>query len=156
MEQAFSGECLSAANITHVVNVTTNQNIRPQLDLAVVDGSTLEASEDGGDGAARELGRKRLFLCFDDREDAEISASFPVSNAFIAEAAETQLSPGVPSRVFVHCMAGRSRSATVVIAYLMQAQRWSLRQALDHVKVRRPIVFPNVGFLQQLRRYEAT
>lgn len=156
MEQAFSNDCLSAANITHVVNVTTNERIRPQLDMAIVDGSSLAVPASGGDlGGSREIKRKRLFVCFDDRPNVEISASFPVTNAFIADAAGGHLAPGVRSRVFVHCMAGRSRSATLVAAYLMWAQRLSLRQALILLKERRPMIFPNVGFLQQLRRYEA-
>ena len=36
--------------------------------------------------------------------------------------------------VFVHCYAGQSRSATCVIAYLMQEKNWSLFQAMGYVK----------------------
>lgn len=56
--------------------------------------------------------------------------------------------------ILVHCMAGVSRSATVVIAYLMKTQGMSMDQALDFVKERRPIIFPNYGFQRQLRQYE--
>lgn len=58
--------------------------------------------------------------------------------------------------VLVHCFAGRSRSATVTCAYLLAKERLTLDAALEHVKVRRPAVCPNPGFLIQLRRYEAT
>jgi len=64
--------------------------------------------------------------------------------------------------VFVHCMAGISRSATIVIAYLMKMKKCSmihvilsnLIQALNKVKRRRNIVNPNKGFLQQMAEFE--
>ena len=54
----------------------------------------------------------------------------------------------------VHCKAGASRSATICIAYLMKIRGFSLRQAYYHVKDRRPIIRPNVGFFRQLISYE--
>lgn len=36
--------------------------------------------------------------------------------------------------VLVHCSEGRSRSVTLVLAYLMTVKRWPLKQAFDHVK----------------------
>jgi len=57
-------------------------------------------------------------------------------------------------RVFVHCMLGRSRSAALVIAYLMREQKKTLREAFDHVRSRRTIVKPNSGFMRQLIAYE--
>jgi predicted protein tyrosine phosphatase len=56
--------------------------------------------------------------------------------------------------VLVHCMAGISRSATIVIAYLMSEKRLSFQDAYDHVKKRRRIVRPNDGFIRQLREFE--
>jgi hypothetical protein len=53
-------------------------------------------------------------------------------------------------RALVHCRAGVSRSAAVVVAYVMHHKQWSLQQALDHVRARRPIVCPNRGFMQKL------
>lgn len=58
--------------------------------------------------------------------------------------------------VLVHCMAGMSRSATIVIAYLMKTKGWDLKKALTHVRRCRPIVQPNIGFMRQLQEYEAT
>ncbi|KAF0295848.1 Dual specificity protein phosphatase 3 [Amphibalanus amphitrite] len=54
-------------------------------------------------------------------------------------------------KVLVHCVQGLSRSATLVIAYLMIKLHMSLSQALQTVRARREI-FPNDGFLQQLIR----
>lgn len=56
--------------------------------------------------------------------------------------------------VLVHCAAGASRSATVVIAYIMRTRHLSLEEALQFVRERRPIVGPNDGFMEQLELYE--
>ena len=57
--------------------------------------------------------------------------------------------------VFVHCRAGVSRSATVVIAYLMRYYGLALDDALKYVKNRRSVVNPNPGFMAQLWKYGA-
>jgi len=56
--------------------------------------------------------------------------------------------------VLVHCAAGISRSSTIVIAYMMQAMRFSLKEAFKYVRERRPIISPNDGFSRQLQVYE--
>jgi hypothetical protein len=58
--------------------------------------------------------------------------------------------------VLVHCAAGVSRSATVVLGYLMARQNLSLAAALQHLKEVRPWVSPNPGFMQQLEAYETS
>jgi len=63
-----------------------------------------------------------------------------------------QLRAGNP--VLVHCMAGVSRSATVIIAFLMWAFNWNLEQAAMYVRQRRWVIYPNQGFIQQLRQWE--
>ena len=57
-------------------------------------------------------------------------------------------------KILVHCMAGASRSATIVIAYLMWIKRWKFNEALVFAKKKRPIVFPNDGFKEQLKMFE--
>ncbi|XP_032400907.1 dual specificity protein phosphatase 14 [Xiphophorus hellerii] len=54
----------------------------------------------------------------------------------------------------VHCTAGRSRSAALVMAYLMRSEGFSLRQAHELVLERRPFIRPNAGFWRQLMEYE--
>ena len=57
-------------------------------------------------------------------------------------------------KILVHCMAGASRSATIVIAYLMWIQKMKFDDALNFVKSKRPIVDPNDGFREQLKIFE--
>jgi len=58
------------------------------------------------------------------------------------------------SKVLIHCRMGISRSASFVIAYLINYHNMTLLYALDYLKKKRPIIKPNDGFLQQLKRYE--
>jgi protein-tyrosine phosphatase len=57
-------------------------------------------------------------------------------------------------KMLVHCQAGISRSATIVIAYIMRLKRYSLQDALKFVQSKRNIVLPNNGFLEQLKKFE--
>ena len=57
-------------------------------------------------------------------------------------------------KILVHCMAGASRSATIVIAYLMWNKKMEYGKALQFVKDKRFIVFPNDGFREQLKMFE--
>jgi hypothetical protein len=54
-----------------------------------------------------------------------------------------------PGKVFVNCAVGVSRSAAVVLAYLMIHRHLSLVSSIRLVQQKR-WVFPNRGFLQQL------
>ena len=56
--------------------------------------------------------------------------------------------------ILVHCFMGMSRSATIVILYLMQECDMSLKQAYDFVKRKRPTINPNPKFLKQLGEFE--
>ena len=57
-------------------------------------------------------------------------------------------------KVLVHCMAGASRSATIIIAYLMWKDKMKYDDALDFVQKKRFIVYPNEGFREQLKLFE--
>ncbi|KAL7716963.1 Internalin-A [Entamoeba marina] len=58
--------------------------------------------------------------------------------------------------VFVHCAAGVSRSASVVIAYLMKEKKMSYSKAYSHVQNKRPIICPNQAFREQLIEFGKT
>ncbi|KAL3269683.1 hypothetical protein HHI36_008743, partial [Cryptolaemus montrouzieri] len=53
--------------------------------------------------------------------------------------------------ILVHCNAGVSRSASIVIGYLILEQKFDYVDAFDYVHSIRPCIKPNEGFLKQLR-----
>ena len=57
-------------------------------------------------------------------------------------------------KILVHCAAGASRSATIVIAYLMWDKKMSYKDAYAFAKGKRSIVWPNSGFAEQLQLFE--
>jgi atypical dual specificity phosphatase len=65
------------------------------------------------------------------------------------------------TNILVHCMAGISRSVSLVIAYLIKYRKMEFEGALAHLRSRRAIVLsllrksnPNEGFVNQLCEYE--
>lgn len=56
--------------------------------------------------------------------------------------------------VLVHCGAGISRSATVVIAYLMKKHGWTRDKTIEFVKAKRGCICPNKAFMDQLKELE--
>jgi protein-tyrosine phosphatase len=54
----------------------------------------------------------------------------------------------------VHCLAGVSRSVSLVLAYLIKHRGMTYRDAYDLIKGRRRIIHPNDGFIEQLKRFE--
>ncbi|XP_060896948.1 dual specificity phosphatase 29-like [Labrus mixtus] len=86
----------------------------------------------------------------DDKPTFNISQFFRPAAQFIHEAL------GHPeNKVLVHCVMGRSRSASLVLAYLMMKQSLTVVDAIEHVRQRRCIL-PNHGFLKQLRALDIT
>lgn len=79
-----------------------------------------------------------------DEESADLTPVMRVALPFLAAALRSG------GRVLVHCDRGASRSASVVIAHLMQHGGLDLPAALSHVKQHRPCVRPNSGFMRQL------
>ena len=58
-------------------------------------------------------------------------------------------------KVLVHCAAGQSRSASVVIAYIMWTKKMSFKDGLEFVNQKVFFfVYPNDGFRDQLQIFE--
>lgn len=73
---------------------------------------------------------------------------FESSSEFIRKALESN------GKVLVHCYFGMSRSATLVIAYIMKKYRMGFNDAYELVRQKRRFVCPNLGFQAQLKLYE--
>ncbi|PKA54914.1 Dual specificity protein phosphatase 1 [Apostasia shenzhenica] len=121
---AYNKEALKSLNITHVLIVA--QSLEPAFRDDFI--------------------YKKIEVL--DTPDTNLKEHFDECFSFIDEA--RQCGGGV----LVHCFAGRSRSVTIVIAYLMKKHRMCLSQAFSIVKSKRPQIAPNVGFMVQLQNYE--
>lgn len=55
--------------------------------------------------------------------------------------------------IVVHCAQGRSRSATILCAYLMVLQGWDYETCIKFVKEKRSIAHPNESFEKQLIQF---
>ncbi|XP_039091689.1 dual specificity protein phosphatase 1 [Hyaena hyaena] len=85
----------------------------------------------------------------EDNHKADISSWFNEAIDFIDSI------KNAGGRVFVHCQAGISRSATICLAYLMRTNRVKLDEAFEFVKQRRSIISPNFSFMGQLLQFES-
>ncbi|KAL6053472.1 dual specificity phosphatase 12 [Balamuthia mandrillaris] len=84
-----------------------------------------------------------------DETTEDLLTHFETSTQWLEQA----LSNG--GRVFCHCVAGISRSASLVIAFLMKKFDLSFDEAHRYLRGRRPVIAPNRGFVRQLKAYEA-
>lgn len=83
--------------------------------------------------------------------EAEDSPFYDLSVHFLPVARYIQAALSAPhGRVLVHCAMGVSRSATLVLAFLMICENMTLVEAIQTVQARREIC-PNSGFLRQLQ-----
>ncbi|KYM86535.1 Serine/threonine/tyrosine-interacting protein [Atta colombica] len=91
---------------------------------------------------------KYLVLEIADTITENIIQHFKKVKAFIDEALN------LGGRVLIHGNAGISRSAALVLAYVMETYELSQMHAYSMVQQRRFCINPNEGFMIQLREYE--
>lgn len=84
----------------------------------------------------------------EDQEDHDATAHFGDVQKFTDNALKSG------GAVCFHCAAGISRSATMLISYLMGSRRMSLRDAFALAYTRRRVTWPNRSFMKQLIAYE--
>ncbi|CAG8537083.1 6233_t:CDS:2 [Ambispora leptoticha] len=99
------------------------------------------------------LGLNRQFesylkLNIKDSVEEDVESGLKIAIDFIDKAQKDNAS------VYVHCKAGKSRSVTAVLAYLIKSRRWTLKDAYDYVMKRRRGICPNIGFVAELMRLE--
>ncbi|NWQ75667.1 DS13B phosphatase, partial [Columbina picui] len=86
--------------------------------------------------------------------EAEDNPNFDLSIYFYPVARYIRAALNSPrGKVLVHCAMGISRSATLVLAFLMICEDMSLTDAIQTVRSHRGVC-PNSGFLQQLRELD--
>ena len=89
------------------------------------------------------------YLKFDleDDDDQHIPNCFEKAHDFINNS---------QNNVLIHCYAGVSRSATIVLSYLIKYHNMTVQDAKAFVKKKRPCICPNHGFISQLIAFEKT
>jgi len=122
-DQGWSPDYLTSRGVTHVLTV----DIMPP------------------DPKAEEIVYK--FIKAYDHPDSDLLSHLDDCYEFI----ESALSNG--GTVFTHCQFGVSRSATIVVAYLMRRYGLSMDEAISKVAEKR-LINPNPGFLHQLLLYQ--
>ncbi|KAG0201257.1 Dual specificity protein phosphatase 10 [Mortierella sp. GBA30] len=78
---------------------------------------------------------------------------FPTAFRLLDEAMVSHSGKG---KALVHCQLGVSRSASLVIAYVMKSQGMGLTEAYDFVKLRSGVISPNMSLMYQLAEFEKT
>eukprot|EP01061_Rhynchopus_euleeides_P008673 TRINITY_DN17812_c0_g1_i2.p1 TRINITY_DN17812_c0_g1~~TRINITY_DN17812_c0_g1_i2.p1 ORF type:complete len:796 (+),score=194.58 TRINITY_DN17812_c0_g1_i2:177-2564(+) len=89
----------------------------------------------------------RLELGVEDVEGESLKPFFETFKTFV----KASIGSG---RVLVHCFAGLSRSATMVLSYLMSSEGMRLDKAMEHLMRVRPNVHPNPTFMKELILYD--
>mmetsp|Transcript_34842 Transcript_34842/g.93067 ORF Transcript_34842/g.93067 Transcript_34842/m.93067 type:complete len:353 (+) Transcript_34842:78-1136(+) len=149
---ADKGDALAALGVTGIINCTTDQEAACHHQRTSGDAAAPAAAPatDAAAGA-RPFECEYVRVSIYDNEAAEIMPYLEGSTAFIRRHIEAGGS------VLVHCQRGVSRSASVVIAYLIAhgtAEGMTRDEAYVQVKRRRRVVDPNVGFWEQLLAFE--
>lgn len=121
-EAALNKNLLNEKKITHILNLATNVDNKFESEIAY----------------------KKIKI--EDSTTQDIMGCFDESFDYIENALKDE-----HNSVLVHCNAGVSRSASVVISYLMKkGLHQTYQEAFEHVLSCRSIISPNTGFVEQL------
>eukprot|EP01084_Bolivina_argentea_P165212 287048_1 len=118
-------EAIEGLNIGYIVNVTDHERCYFENDV------------------------QYFRIGIDDQENVNIKQYFEAVFEFMDNGIQCN------KAVLVHCSAGISRSATIVIGWLMKNKNMTFIMARDYVLRRREVINPNKGFTAQLKLFEA-
>ncbi|CUF99777.1 unnamed protein product [Bodo saltans] len=134
VQDAKNVEFLRRNNITLIINVSQEEYYSPDPDRVTV----------------------RWFYA-EDTSNFDIQKYFSITENILQGVRRKYFKSEDPARresVLVHCQKGRSRSATIVMAHLIQSNGWSVAEALKWVGSLRETVEPNLGFIEALLAYQ--
>ncbi|XP_070772187.1 dual specificity protein phosphatase 13A [Enoplosus armatus] len=134
----------------YIGNVAIAQNRKTLQKLGITHVLNAAHSKQGSIGDQNFYGNTCVYFGIpaEDSERFDLSQYFKPAADFIHKALK-----GKDGNVLVHCIMGMSRSATLVLAYLMLRQRLSLRDALRRV-VQKRAIYPNQNFLSLLLKLD--
>ncbi len=92
---------------------------------------------------------KYLKLDIKDQNDFPINDFFEKGTNFIHESLNNK-----DGNILIHCMQGKSRSTTLLMAYLIKYKKEDTNSAYKIIKAKRKLTMPNLGFMYKLREYE--
>nr|XP_043618552.1 dual specificity protein phosphatase 1-like [Erigeron canadensis] len=141
----------SKQKITHILSVLTELNPVPSKEIRTVykDGWPCSGKKIHYvlENAGHDLKVLRMVVPLKDSKRQNLLDNLDVCLDFIDRGRKN-------GSVLVHCLAGISRSASVITAYLMRTERLSVKDALASLRQSKPSVNPNRGFLRQLAMFE--
>jgi len=100
----------------------------------------------GVDAPVKSINKTYMFVKILDLEVVDLHQYLSQCISFIDNAINSK------KNVLVHCNAGVSRSASVILAYLIVKNNLTFDDAYLMVKTARPCIKPNDGFMIQLRK----
>ncbi|XP_068959686.1 dual specificity protein phosphatase 22 isoform X2 [Petaurus breviceps papuanus] len=132
-KDARDAEQLSKNKVTHILSI--HDSARPMLEVPYPWSKDL-------------LGLKYLCIPAADSPSQNLTRHFKESIRFIHECRLRG------EGCLVHCLAGVSRSVTLVVAYIMTITDFGWEDALHMVRAGRSCANPNMGFQKQLQEFE--
>ncbi|KAF9962903.1 hypothetical protein BGZ70_007808 [Mortierella alpina] len=151
---ALDVNMLSRLGITSVLNVAVEI-----ATAASEESRSLEASAGTRNTAATTIGDSKIVYTSQGtiihyknlswtHYQKNLKDEFPVAFKFIEE------TRSLGGKVLVHCQLGVSRSASLVIAYVMKTRQLGLSDAYEFVKTRSGVISPNMSLMYQLAEFE--